>query len=226
MSPNRPIQSAHVIPKLFGASTPKDDAPPVAPRVAGSNPVAHPNQPIESTHPRTATWAHLGAESWPTSRPHPAVSSQLRDCKCRALFVGSQRSSVVRHRAHEIATPRMVRSLRPQPKARSIVQPQPASRPLFLRHFQSVAPPDPLHAILAHMPTAIPQQSGDPPVALAPVLAGQRHDLARQRIFVRSVHSLVALCPSPLPQQPAGMPLRYLVALACMPDRATPPLRA
>jgi len=35
-----------------------------------------------------------------------------------------------------------------------------------------------------------------------------------------------ALCPSRLPQQPAGLPLRYLVVLACMPDRATPPLGA
>ena len=85
-----------------------------------------------------------------------------------------QRSAVVRHRANEIITPHMVCSFRPQPKARSIVQPQPASRPLFLRHFQPFASPDPLHSILAYMPTAIPQQSGDPPIAVAPVFAGQR----------------------------------------------------
>src|SRR5271168_2488732 len=60
----------------------------VAPRVAGSNPVAHPNQPIESTHPRASTWAHLGAESWPTSRLRHAVNSRQRDCKSRALFLG------------------------------------------------------------------------------------------------------------------------------------------
>src|ERR1700735_647235 len=82
------------------------------------------------------------------------------------------------------------------------------------------------HSILAYIPTAIPQQSGDPPIAVAPVFAGQRHDLSCQRIFVGSVEHFVASCPSPLPQQPAGMPLRYLIALACMPDRATPPLRA
>ena len=118
----------------------------------------------------------------------------------------------------------MVRSFRSQLKALSIVQPQPASRPLFLRDFPPFASPDPSHSILAYMPTAIPQQSGDPPIAVAPVFAGQRHDLSCQRIFVRSVEHFVALCPSPLPQQPAGMPLRYLIALACMPDRATPPL--
>jgi hypothetical protein len=120
----------------------------------------------------------------------------------------------------------MVRSFRPQPKARSISQPQPPSRPLFLRHFQPFTPLDPLHAILAYMPTTIPQQRRDPPVAVAPVFAGQRHDLARQRIFVRSVDYLVALSSSPLPQQPAGMPLGNPIVLARMPDRATPPLRA
>jgi len=35
----------------------------------------------------------------------------------------------------------------------------------------------------------------------------------------------VALRPSDLPQQPAGMPLRNRVALPGMPDHATPPLR-
>jgi hypothetical protein len=109
---------------------------------------------------------------------------------------------------------------------RSISQPQPPSRPLFLRYFQPFAPPDPLHVILAYMPAAIPQQRGDPPVAVAPVFAGECHDLSRQSIFVGSIKHRVALCSSPLPQQPAGMPLRYLVILACMPDRATPPLRA
>src|SRR5271168_5423865 len=120
----------------------------------------------------------------------------------------------------------MIRPLRPQPHTRTTPEPQPASRPLFLRHLQPFASPDPLHSILAYMPTAIPQQSGDPPIAVAPVFAGQRHDLSCQRIFVGSVEHFVALCPSPLPQQPVGMPLRYLIALACMPDRATPPLRA
>jgi len=137
-----------------------------------------------------------------------------------------QRSPVMRHCAHEIVTPHMVRSFRSQPKARSVVQPQPASRPLFLRHFQPFPPPDPLHSILAYMPTAIPQQSGDPPVAVPSVCAGQRHDLARQRIFVASINHFVALCSSPLPQQPAGMPLGNPIILACLPDRATPPLRA
>ena len=80
--------------------------------------------------------------------------------------------------------------------------------------------------IVKYMPTSIPQPRRDPPIAVAPVFAGQLHDLPRQRVFICSVKHLVALCPSSLPQQPAGMPLRYPVALACIPNRATPPLRA
>jgi hypothetical protein len=57
-------------------------------------------------------------------------------------------------------------------------------------------------------------------------LTDQSLNLSRQRIFIASENHFVALCPSPLPQQPAGMPLRDSVALACMPVRATPPLRA
>jgi hypothetical protein len=34
------------------------------------------------------------------------------------------------------------------------------------------------------------------------------------------------LCPSPLPQQPAGMPFRYFILLPCTLHRTTPPLRA
>ena len=79
------------------------------------------------------------------------------------------------------------------------------------------APRYPLHAILPYMPAAIRQQSGDPPIAVAPVCAGQRHDLSRRRIFIASINHLVALCPSPLPQQPAGMPLGNPIVLARMP---------
>src|ERR1700684_646289 len=52
-------------------------------------------------------------------------------------------------------------------------------------------------------------------VALTPVFAGQHPYLTCQLILVRAV-ALVALRSSPLPQQPAGIPLRYSVAFACM----------
>jgi hypothetical protein len=55
---------------------------------------------------------------------------------------------------------------------------------------------------------------------------GQGNNHSGQLVFVSSVEPFVALRPSPLPQQPAGMPLRDRIVLTGMPDRATSPLRA
>jgi hypothetical protein len=57
-------------------------------------------------------------------------------------------------------------------------------------------------------------------------LAGQLKDRSCQRVFIVALCSDVALRPSPLPQQPAGMPLRQPMLLAGMFYRATAPFRA
>ena len=120
----------------------------------------------------------------------------------------------------------MIGSLRPQPKARPVVQPQPPSGPLFLWYFQPLASPDALHPILTHLPASTLQQRCNPPVAIAPIFTGQRNHRFGQRIFVDPLDRGVALCPSPLPQQPTGMPLTYFVLLSRMLHRTTSPLRA
>jgi hypothetical protein len=137
-----------------------------------------------------------------------------------------QRSSVVRHRAHEVVAPNVIRTLRPQPHTRPVVQPQPTARPLFLRHFQPLATPDALHPIFAYLPASTLQQRRNSPVAVAPVFTGQRNDRFGECIFVDPLDRGIALCSSPLPQQPAGMSLAYLVLFARMFHRTTPPLRA
>src|SRR5450631_3798834 len=125
-----------------------------------------------------------------------------------------QGSPVVRHPLHEVIAPHLIGSLRPQPDAPTIVQPQPPSWPLFLRYFQPCASPDPLHSILAHLPPRIPQQHGDAPVAVPPVLHPQGQDRLCQLIFVRAPLRQVALCPAPLPYHPARPPLAHHVLLA------------
>jgi len=57
-------------------------------------------------------------------------------------------------------------------------------------------------------------------------LAGQLNDRSCQRIFIVALRRDVSLRPSPLPQQPASMPLGYSILLASMFDRATPPFGA
>src|SRR5271170_5289659 len=137
-----------------------------------------------------------------------------------------QRSSVMRHRAHEVVAPNVIRTLRSQPNARPIVQPQPPTGPLFLRYFQPLATPDALYPICARLPTITLQQRRNSPVSVATVFTGQGNDRFRQCLFVDLRDRGIALCPSPLPQQPAGMALTHYVLFARMLHRTTPPLRA
>src|SRR5208282_854302 len=100
------------------------------------------------------------------------------------------------------------------------------SRPLFLRHLQPFASPDPLHSILPHRPPRIPQQHRDAPVAVPPILSRQGQDRLRQLIFVRAPQPQIALCPSPLPHHSARPPLTHFVLLAGMLYGAPTSLRA
>src|SRR5271163_2143 len=132
----------------------------------------------------------------------------------------------MRHRAHEVVAPNVIRTLRPHSHARPIVQPQPPARPLFLRYLYPLATPDALYLIFAYLPSSTLQQRRDSPVAVAPVGTGQGHDRCGQRIFGDPRDRGIALCPSPLPQQPAGMALAHCILLARLLHRTTPPLRA
>ena len=155
--------------------------------------------PTFASHFRNSSATNSGPPCHPDRQALPRVFIDQRQ--------HPQRSSVVRHRAHEVVAPHMIRSFRSQPHARPVIQPQPSSRPLFLRDFQPLAPPDALHPILAHLPAPGLQQRRDPPVAVAAVLAGRRDDPLRKRIFVRSLHRQIALRSAPLLQHPARLPL-------------------
>jgi hypothetical protein len=52
----------------------------------------------------------------------------------------------------------MIAMLRPQPDARSVVKPEPASWPLFLRYFQPLTAPYPLDPITSDLPAGTGQQ--------------------------------------------------------------------
>jgi hypothetical protein len=132
----------------------------------------------------------------------------------------------MRHRTHEVVAPNVIRTLRPQPHAGTIVQPQPSAGPLLLRYLPPLATPDALHSIFAYLPAIALQQRRNSPVSVATVFTSLGNDRFRQRIFVNPRDRGVALCPSPLPQQPAGMPLAYFILFARMLHRTTPPLRA
>src|SRR5450759_423893 len=110
----------------------------------------------------------------------------------------------------------MIRPLRSQPHTRTIPEPQSPSRPLFLRHLQPFASPDPLHSILPHLPSRALQQHRDAPVAVSPILRSQGQDRLRQLIFVRAPQRQIALCSSPLPHPSSRPPPTHCVPPAGM----------
>ena len=132
----------------------------------------------------------------------------------------------MRHRAHEVVAPDVIRTLRSQSHARPVVQPQPPAGPLLLRYLQPLAAPDALYPIFAYVPAITLQQRRNSSVSVATIFTGQGNDRFRQRLFVDLLDRGIALCPSPLPQQPAGMSLAHFVLFARMLHRTTPPLRA
>jgi len=60
----------------------------------------------------------------------------------------------------------------PEPDARAVVQPEPASWPMFSGYLEPLTAPDPLDAITTNPPASLDQQRGDP--TIASVLRSQR----------------------------------------------------
>jgi hypothetical protein len=120
----------------------------------------------------------------------------------------------------------MVHTLRPEPHARSIVEPQPASWLLLLGNLQSFATPDTLHAILAYPPASSLQQRRDAAIPITAVLAGKLDDRLRECIFVFTPYRSIALRAARLVGQPACPALRDPMRLLCMSCSDTSSLRA
>ena len=84
-------------------------------------------------------------------------------------------------------------SLRPQPDARAIVEPETPAFGLLHRNFQPFPPPDAVDALDAHAPAFIDEQLADAPVAVATILRCKPHDRLRQHRFVCAHFRLAAL---------------------------------
>ena len=91
---------------------------------------------------------------WLDVRSHPPLHPDRQAFPRVLIQQGQQpqRSPLVRSGTHEVVAPHVVRSLRPQSYTGTVVQPQPSSRPLFLRHFQ----PFPLAKSAAPGPCPLP----------------------------------------------------------------------
>ncbi len=95
-----------------------------------------------------------------------------------------QRTPVVRPRGHEVVRPDVAPIQRPQPDARSVVEPQPTSLRLPLRHLQPLLPPDPLHPLVLHPPALDAEHVRDASVAVAAESTRESHDITSERPLV------------------------------------------
>ena len=113
----------------------------------------------------------------------------------------------------EVIAPDVSWPFRPQPNARSIVQPQTTPWTLLLRHFKALTAPDALDPVLANLPATGPQQRSYPAVAVAPVLGRQGDNGLGQHILVSPDRRDIALGSPRLADDPASMAFRQPILL-------------
>jgi hypothetical protein len=71
---------------------------------------------------------------------------------------------------HEVVAPDVITVFRPEPNARSVVQPQAASRLLSLGYFQALPAPDAADTVLANIPPSLVEEGRNPAIAVTTVL--------------------------------------------------------
>jgi len=94
-----------------------------------------------------------------------------------------------------------------QPNTRAIVQPEPSFRRLFHRYFESFTSPQAFDPLVVHQPACIPQQCGNPTIAVSTILADHIDHLGNQPVFIGTAPGSFALRRTILTQHPAGPPL-------------------
>jgi hypothetical protein len=101
----------------------------------------------------------------------------------------------------------VVAALRPEPDARSVIQPQASAFRLPGGDFQPLASPDPLDPLVVDQPAGPAQQLGDLAIAVATVLPGQLDDVVRQPCFIVTAPRDPALRRAVLPERRTGAAL-------------------
>ena len=70
----------------------------------------------------------------------------------------------------KVKAPDMIGIFRPQPDARSVIEPEAGSFGLFLWDLQPLTAPDALNPVLANLNAPVVQQGRHPPIAIAAIL--------------------------------------------------------
>ena len=152
----------------------------------------------------------LGKQLYHIGRPHAAAGPDRQTLPAVLIHDRQQTytPAVMGPDLHEVIRPHVVLPRRRQTHARAVVEPQTSSLRLPGRYLQPFPPPYPLHPLVVHVPATVPEQGGDPPVAVPAEPTGQLHDLIGQRPLVYCRYGLIALCGPGTVKHSAGPPLR------------------
>ena len=120
---------------------------------------------------------------------------------------------------NKVEAPDVIGFLRPEPNARAVVEPQASPWLVLLGNLKPLATPDALDPVPPNSPSDPLQQGGDPPVAIAAILRGERDDGLGERILVSPEGGHITLCSPGLADEAAGVALREAVLLPDAADR-------
>ena len=92
----------------------------------------------------------------------------------------------------EVIGPDVVRPLRAQPDAGTVIEPEPGPFRLLLgdpgsspgQALEPFAPPDPLDPLVVHMPACVTEHGRDTAIPVSAVLAGQFDDVGGQPVLI------------------------------------------
>ena len=165
----------------------------------------------------------IGPDVTGTAAQDEQVGQNVDDIDCfelagdtdRQAFVGKLvndiehpiSASIVGAVLDKVVGPDVIAVLRPQPDARSVGQPQPASFGLFIGDLQPLASPDALDPLVVDYPARLAQQPCDLAIAVAAVLLGKLDNIGRQTLLVLTAARDLALRRAMLSERRAGATL-------------------
>jgi len=107
----------------------------------------------------------------------------------------------------KVVGPDVVAPLRPEPDARSVIQPQASAFRLPGGDLQPLTSPDPLNPLVIDQPAGPAKQRGDLAIAVAAILPGQLDDIVPQPCFIVTAPRDLALRRAMLPERRTGTAL-------------------
>ena len=101
----------------------------------------------------------------------------------------------------KVVGPDVIAVFRPQPDARSVMQPQPPAFGLLLGNLQPLTPPNPLNPLVIDLPPRPAQELRDLAVAIAAIETGEFNDVVGQPLLVFTAPRHLALRRAMLPER-------------------------